>query len=388
MPWDLIYTSTENDYIDFKQKWYEKTKKGTFDMVHDILAMANSISDAENRFIFVGVSENKETKEKTLLDVSLDSNSKKTEEIITTLKNYMPVPPRIEVLSTKIDNKYIDCIKLTPVSRDLPYVLTFKDLEFEDEHKKKHTLPRNAIFSRYSSKNEGNREYAPKEIIEELFARKNGKNLPVLEKFALYLDDVTNWKKTSTGSQNTCYYLKNHTFKVVCNTDYDFEKIVRPQKAQDYADILDFCICEDYWRYHQEGNATYDDHFSWVKVELWADNTPIEIFDIASIYLKYYIHDKTRNYALPNDFYLPNFQDLMHLLYDLRDAPEDIMKKAIYHSLQFKICRMMQKCDTLGAKPEIYEKYLNFINYKDLTDTDYRKTHEDFVFAPNIYLNK
>lgn len=82
MLWDLLYTSTENDYIDFKQKWYEKTSKGKFDMVHDILAMANSLSDTENRFIFIGVAEHRETEKKTLFDVSQDPNSRKTEEII------------------------------------------------------------------------------------------------------------------------------------------------------------------------------------------------------------------------------------------------------------------------------------------------------------------
>lgn len=67
MLWDLLYTSTENDYIDFKQKWYEKTSKGKFDMVHDILAMANSLSDTENRFIFIGVAEHRETEKKHYL---------------------------------------------------------------------------------------------------------------------------------------------------------------------------------------------------------------------------------------------------------------------------------------------------------------------------------
>lgn len=395
MLWDLLYTSTENDYIDFKQKWYEKTSKGKFDMVHDILAMANSLSDTENRFIFIGVAEHRETEKKTLFDVSQDPNSRKTEEIITILRNYMSVPPRIEVLSERIEDKLISCIKIIPTARDLPYVLN-SNLECDEKivlrngetKVKKHALIKNAIYSRDSSRNNGNKEYAAKEVVEELFARKKGENLSILDRFALYLDDIKNWKKTTTGSQNTYYYLRNHKFKVVCNTDYDFEKIIRPKKVQDYSYILDFCICEDYWSYHQEGGATYDDHFEWVKVELWSDNTPLEVFDISSIYLKYYLIDKTRIRTLPNDFYLPNFQDLMHLLYDLRGAPEHILKQAISDTLQFKICRMMQTCDTISAKPEMYEKYLDFLNYEDLTDTNYRETRGDFVFAPNIYLKK
>lgn len=393
-PWDLAYISTENNYIDFKKQWYS-SKIGKLDLVHDILSMANSVSNSPDRFIFIGIYENPVTGEKTFHDISNDNNRKTTEQIVQILRDKISVPPIIELISETIENKCIDCIKITPIARDLPYVLN-SNLECDEKithpsgetKTKKHILVKNAIYSRDSSRNNGSHEYAAKEIVYELFARKNGENLPILERFKLYLDDVENWKKVSIGSQNTYYYTKNHKFKIVCNTDYDFNDVVKTKQVLDYSYLLDFCICEDYWTYNQKGGPTYDDRFYWLKTELWADNTPIELFDIASVYLKYYIMDVCRTTVYLNDFYLPNYSDLVNMLYDRRGVQNDILKQTVFNSIQFKICRMMQNCDSISAQPQNYGIYLDFINYQDLTDTNYRTTRKDFIFEKNIWAGK
>lgn len=384
MPWNLINTSTENDYIDFKQKWYEDTKKGKLDMLHDILAMANSLSDSENRFIFIGVKHHKATDKKELNDVSLDPNKRTGEDIIRILRNYMPVPPAIEVLSKIIQDKYIDCIKITPCNRDLPYVLTFKGIEYEDDSKKKHSLPRNAVFSRYSGINEGSYEYASKAVIEELFARKRGENLPVLERFSLYLDDVKNWKKIRTGNTLTYYYVKNHKFKIV-RVDND-DKPIKTKEVPNYAYLLDFGVCAEYWGYNQNGMSTYDDMFYWFESELWADNTPIETFIIASLYARYYFTDKFGlESPITGDFFLPNTSDIRRLLYEDKNLTAEKLKNIIATSLQFKICRMMHICDHTGFPTNLYNEYLNFLNWEYFINSNYFKENENFAYEANVW---
>lgn len=391
MPWNLINTSTENDYIDFKQKWYEKTPKGKFDMVHDILAMANSLSDAESRFIFIGVEEHKETKRKTLFDISGDPNSRKTEEIITILRNYMSVPPRIEVLSERIEDKLISCIKIIPTARDLPYCLN-SNLEYDEKTElpngetkgKKHALIKNAIYSRDSSRNNGNKEYAAKEVVEELFARKRGENLPVLERFSLYLDDVKNWKKIRTGNTLTYYYVKNHKFKIV-RVDND-DKPIKTKEVPNYAYLLDFGVCAEYWGYNQNGMSTYDDMFYWFESELWADNTPIETFIIASLYARYYFTDKFGlESPITGDFFLPNTSDIRRLLYEDKNLTAEKLKNIIATSLQFKICRMMHICDHTGFPTNLYNEYLNFLNWEYFINSNYFKENENFAYEANVW---
>lgn len=45
MIWDKLKNSTENDYIDFKMKWYDGTT-AKLDMMQDILCLSNSLTDS------------------------------------------------------------------------------------------------------------------------------------------------------------------------------------------------------------------------------------------------------------------------------------------------------------------------------------------------------
>lgn len=96
MIWNKVKNSTENDYIDFKMKWYDgETAK--IDLIHVILCFSNSLSDNPERYIIIGIKENKITKEKFFVDVSEDSNQRTSEDLIQLLRNYMTVIPNIEV---------------------------------------------------------------------------------------------------------------------------------------------------------------------------------------------------------------------------------------------------------------------------------------------------
>lgn len=44
MIWNKVKNSTENDYIDFKMKWYDGVT-AKIDLIHDILCFSNSLSD-------------------------------------------------------------------------------------------------------------------------------------------------------------------------------------------------------------------------------------------------------------------------------------------------------------------------------------------------------
>lgn len=193
MLWDKLSASVENDYIDFKREWYSKDKLGEVDLVHDILCMSNSLSDSSDRYIVIGIEEDKSNGTKFIHDISKDVNCRQSANLIQTLRNYMSVIPKVELIREKTHNGFIDIIKITPSARELPYVLN-KECQAQKPDGKKVTVRKEWIYSRNSDRNTPKDECCTKAELEELFARKRGEHLPILERFSMYLDDIHNWK--------------------------------------------------------------------------------------------------------------------------------------------------------------------------------------------------
>ena len=168
MLWDNLSASVENDYIDFKQEWYTNDKLGDVDMIHDILCMSNSLTDSFDRYIVIGIEEDKSTKEKIIHDVSADNNCRQSADVIQALRNYMSVIPNIELIREQIDSGYIDIIKIMPVARELPYVLN-KECQAQKPDGKKVTVRKEWIYSRNSDRNTPKDECCTKAELEELF---------------------------------------------------------------------------------------------------------------------------------------------------------------------------------------------------------------------------
>ncbi len=375
MLWSKLSASVENDYIDFKREWYSKDKLGEVDLVHDILCMSNSLSDSHDRYIIIGVDEDKTTKAKNFYDVSKDKNYRQSADIIQTLRNYMSVIPKIELIREKTDNGFIDIIKITPSARNLPYVLN-KACEAQNSKNKKVSVKKEWIYSRNSDRNTPKDECCTKAELEELFARKRGEHLPILDRFSMYLDDTENWKRpkkyySQEVSEDACYYLNNHKFKIVLR-DTNYNEINFIKNAIDYWDLVtNTALNEDYWEHR---GSAYDDNYKCLNVELWADNTLIEVRTIIDLYLKYYMHDK--QITDKQSFYLPTIDDLF------KKTKQEIMQ-----SLEWKVCKLLFVSEL--EKNSNYSitdasKILDILNYEYLANSaKYLKQNENWVFTKN-----
>lgn len=381
MIWDKIKNSTENDYIDFKMKWYDgETAK--IDLIHDILCLSNSLSDSQSRYIVIGIKENKITKKKEFYDVSSDCNHRTSEDIIQLLRNYMLVIPNIEVVRENVgNNNYIDIIKIIPNSRYLPYVLNTNiecKYKYENGKEKTKCLIKNGVYSRDSSCNIPKNELCSKTSLEELFARKRGEHLPILERFALYLDDIHNWKhpQSTNGdtSENSYYYTRNHKFKIVRNAPNDELHRTIYEVIDYYQLLMDTCLSEKYWKYRTEGTgACYDDRYVPFSVELWADNTLIEVYDIVDIYLKHYNFDRYRQ-----GFYIPD-RACLFKSYDLIKNQKELEK-----TIEWKICKLLFEFDLYPES--VYKNkdasiILDELNYDYLSNPSrYLKENKTLLF--------
>ncbi len=375
MLWDNLSASVENDYIDFKREWYTKDKLGEVDLVHDILCMSNSLSDSVDRYIVIGVEEDKFNGLKIMHDVSSDVNCRQSANLIQTLRNYMSVTPKIEIIREQTDNIFIDIIKITPSARDLPYVLN-KECQAQKSDGKKVTVKKEWIYSRNSDRNTPKDECCTKAELEELFARKHGEHLPILDRFSMYLDDIENWKRpkkyySQEVSEDACYYLKNHKFKIVLR-DTNYNEINFIKNAIDYWYLVtNTALNEDYWEHR---GAAYDDNYKCFNVELWADNTLIEVRCITSIYLKYYLHDK--HITDKRSFFVPSIEYLY-----------EKTKKQIEQTIEWKVCKLLFVSELeKNSNYSVTEasKILDILNYEYLADSaKYLKQNESWVFMPN-----
>ncbi len=386
--WEVLCNSTENDHLDFKGEWYSG-EFAKINMIHDILCLSNSLTNSASRYIVIGVSEHKTKKDKNIIGVADDKNCKTSEEIVQILRGCMNVIPNIEVIRENVgDDKQIDIIKITPYVRDLPYVLN-KDCEvsYKDKNNNNKTMKivKNGIYSKDSSRNTPKTEFCSKEIVEELFARKRGEHLPIMERFATYLNDIENWKRpkrydNEIVTEDAYYYTKNHKFKIVIRKDEVNSERFSMNDVAHYLDILaDTCLEEGYWNYRNKINhSCYDDGFTWFNVELWADNTLLDIYSLLELFIKYYFCAKgfTRQ-----TFYLPAREDMCRV-YDFK-SKEDIEK-----SLVWKVCKLFYCHHSYSEIP--YDDgtssfILGHLNYEYLSDMGkYIEKNKDWIYNPPV----
>lgn len=383
MLWDKLSASVENDYIDFKREWYSTDKLGEVNLIHDILCMSNSLSDSDDRYIVIGVEEDKSNGTKLIHDIAKDTNYRKSANLIQTLRNYMSIIPKIELIREKTHNGFIDIIKITPAARELPYVLN-KECQAQKPDGKKVTVKKEWIYSRNSDRNTPKDECCTKAELEELFARKQGEHLPILDRFSMYLNDIENWKRpkrynNETLSEDACYYTKNHKFKIILQ-DLSCNEIVKTENSFNYADLVaNTALPKSYWDYlNKPINSCYDDYYYWFNVELWADNTLIEVYSLTVIFLKYYLQDNKLSEI--QTFYLPTIEDIRRI-HNIRT------KKDIEKSLVWKICKLLF----------VLEHHLNNYNFNDASvildilnydylknPLEYKQQNKDWIYSPTV----
>ena len=379
MLWDKLSASVENDYIDFKREWYSKDKLGEVDLVHDILCMSNSLSDSEDRYIVIGVEEDKSNGSKLIHDISKDANCRQSANLIQTLRNYMSVIPNIELIREKVGKGFIDIIKIMPSARELPYVLN-KECQAQKSDGKKVTVRKEWIYSRNSDRNTPKDECCTRTELEELFARKRGEHLPILDRFSMYLDDIENWKHPKSEyeiaeSETAYYYTLNHKYKIV-RSDREFDKTISLSIANTYDELLtDTCLNEAYWNYKNTQNYCYDDCINLFNVELWADNTLIEVFNITGMFIKHFNYD--RYYG---SYYVPNRMHLIESDITLNNSSD------IEQLLVWKICKLLfyfNLYDGCNLVTDDASRILEILNYDYLQKpSEYRKRNEDWLYQP------
>lgn len=176
---DLILLKQEGSYWDFKREWYSQDKKA--DLLHDIICMANNLSNRD-AYIIVGVDEENDY---SFSSVKNDSNRRNTQQLVDFMREKHfagGVRPIVSVESLVFGKNEIDVIVIRN-SNTTPFYLT--------EHYQ--SVMANNIYTRVMDSNTPKNKSADLSQVETLWKKRFGLLSPPLERMMLYLKSPDLW---------------------------------------------------------------------------------------------------------------------------------------------------------------------------------------------------
>ncbi|OIA99403.1 hypothetical protein AK95_19620 [Paenibacillus sp. LC231] len=200
---DLISLKQEGAHWDFKREWYSKKS----DLLHDIICMANNLSNQDG-LIIIGVDEEKDF---VVQDTVNDTNRKKTQDLVSFLrdKNFAGgIRPTVTVQSILVSKKTIDVIVVRN-DRNTPYYLT----------EQYQGVFANNIYVRIMDTNTPKNSSADINIIETLWKKRFGIHATALERVILYLQSPSDWISSSDESKRYYKFAPEFTIEHISAAD-------------------------------------------------------------------------------------------------------------------------------------------------------------------------
>lgn len=202
----LIASKQEGGYWDFKRQWYNKTKN--CDLLHDIICMANNLSN-EDGLIIIGVDEEKEYE---LVDVSTDENRRNTQQIVDFLKDKKfagDIRPTVKVENVCMCEKTIDVI-VVKNDNFTPYFLKERNQDLLANH----------IYTRIQDTNTPKNSSADIDKVEFLWKKRFGLLATPLEKLEYYITHPKDWSNGPSG-ENEKYHKLYPEYTITYNDVLD-----------------------------------------------------------------------------------------------------------------------------------------------------------------------
>ncbi|MNJ48578.1 Divergent AAA domain protein [compost metagenome] len=200
---NLISLKQEGAYWDFKREWYSNKS----DLLHDIICMANNLSNQDG-LIIIGVDEEKEF---LLEDIVNDPNRKKTQDLVSFLRDKKfagGIRPTVTVQSIELSKTIIDVIVVRN-DRNTPYYLT----------EQYQGVFANNIYVRIMDTNTPKNSSADINIIEGLWKKRFGIDATALERVILYLQSPSDWINSSDESRRYYKFAPEFTIEHISASD-------------------------------------------------------------------------------------------------------------------------------------------------------------------------
>ena len=197
---DLILLKQEGSYWDFKREWYSQDKKA--DLLHDIICMANNLSNRD-AYIIIGVDEENDY---SFSSVKNDPNRKNTQQLVDFMREKRfadGVRPIVSVESIGFGKVEIDVIVIHN-SDATPFYLTEN---FQS------VMPNN-IYTRVMDSNTPKNKSADISHVEMLWKKRFGLLSPPLERVMIYLKNSALWDSSPSDFEEKMYYRFSPEFTI------------------------------------------------------------------------------------------------------------------------------------------------------------------------------
>ena len=181
----LIGLQQEGEYWDFKKEWHQNKA----DLLHDIICMANNLSNQDG-LIIIGVDEENDY---SICDVINDPNRRKTQDIVSFLREKKfagGIRPTAYVQPVTLWKKTIDIIVIRN-DRNTPYYLT----------EQYQGVFANNIYARIMDTNTPKNASADINIIEKLWKKRFGIDATALDRALLFLQKPYDWVDSNNGKK-------------------------------------------------------------------------------------------------------------------------------------------------------------------------------------------
>lgn len=203
---DLILLKQEGSYWDFKREWYSQDKKA--DLLHDIICMANNLSNRD-AYIIIGIDEENDY---SFSSVESDPNRKNTQQLVDFIRDKRfagGIRPIISVENLCFGEDKIDVIVIHN-SDATPFFLT----------EKYKSVMQNNIYTRVMDSNTPKNKSADLSHIEMLWKKRFGLLSPPLERMMIYLKSPDLWNYSPNDyCIEKMYYIFSPEFTISYEID-------------------------------------------------------------------------------------------------------------------------------------------------------------------------
>lgn len=196
----LISLKQEGSYWDFKREWYSQDKKA--DLLHDIICMANNLSNRDS-YIIIGVDEENDYSFSSVMD---DPNRRNTQQLVDFLRDKHfagGVRPVVHVENISIGENEIDVI-VVHNSDATPFYLT----------EKYQSVMSNNLYTRVMDSNTPKNKSADLSHIELLWKKRFGLLASPLERMMIFLKNPGLWDCSPSCFEEKLYYRFSPEFTI------------------------------------------------------------------------------------------------------------------------------------------------------------------------------
>ena len=178
-----LLTTPEDEYHDFKAQWYEQYTKS--ELIKDIFSFVNT-SHHKDCYLIIGVNDKHE-----VIGVENDPNRLNTEKLTTYLHS-LPIAnshtPKVIVQSIEISDHTIDVIVIKDTN-DVPVYL-----DENKQPKQSKCIHAGQIFARENDTNTAINSSASDYLVERLWKKRFGLDLPIKDQYKVKLSDYSHWE--------------------------------------------------------------------------------------------------------------------------------------------------------------------------------------------------